>query len=113
MIAMSCAKCRPIQFFLYWLGPAPPPSPVLHLLSLHTPESQSALVSQLGAASQVPSPHCRPSLHSVELSQGSPQALWPCLAAEQPGKSGGHSPFAMQRAGAGSRGDRGGGAWLS
>src|SRR6188768_1717420 len=104
MMAMSCAKWSPSQFFLNLLEAAAP-SGGLHLLSLQVPDSQSALVSQLGAASQVPSLHCKPSLHSVELSHAWPQSLLPCFTpAPQPGKSGGHSPFAIQRAGAGSPG---------
>src|SRR6478752_1483011 len=104
MTAMSCAKCRPSQFFLYLLLGALP-SPGLHLLSVHSPDSQSALVSQLGGVSQVPSlPHAKPCLHSVEFSHGSPQALCPCTVPEQPGKSGGHSSFATQRAGGASPG---------
>src|SRR6187402_2142469 len=100
MIAMSCAKCRPIQFFLNFAPPLLSPAPTLHLLSTHEPESQSASFSQAGAASHVPSLHIRPSLHSIELSQATPQSLLPRTEPPQPGKFGGHSSLATQRVGA-------------
>src|SRR4051794_40596105 len=103
MMAMSCAKWRPIQFFLY--GAVAGPSSALHLLSTHEPEVQSASVSQAGAAAHTPSSHSKPSLHSTEASQEVPASLLPCFAPPpQPGKSGGHSSLATQRAGAASPG---------
>src|SRR4051794_17282943 len=90
----------PSQFFLYECE-GPPPSPPLHLLSTQVPVWQSALVSHAAAASHVPSLHSRPSLHSPAPSQAWPHSLVPCLDLSwQPGKSGGHSSLATQRAGA-------------
>src|SRR5450631_3066362 len=114
-MAMSCAKCRPSQFFLKACDVAlPASSPTLHFLSTHEPDSQSAFVSQAGAASQVPSLHSKPSLHSVELSQATPQSLLP-RALElraQPGNSGGHSSLGSQRTGASAPGYAGGASVL-
>src|SRR5450432_2829500 len=114
-MAMSCAKWRPIQFFLKACEVTlPPSSPTLHFFSTHMPDSQSAFVSQLGAASHVPSLHSKPSLHSVELSQATPQSLLPRILEPlaQPGKSGGHSSLASQRTGASAPGYAGGAAEL-
>src|SRR6187402_285061 len=100
MMAMSWAKCRPIQFFLNLEAPPLSLAPTLHLFSTHEPDSQSASFSHAGADSHVPSLHMRPSLHSIELSQATPQSLLPRTEPPQPGKFGGHSSLATQRAGA-------------
>src|SRR5689334_8009770 len=72
-----------------------------HRPSTQAPTEQSALVLQLGACSQVPSVQSRPSLHSLELLQVPPQSTLPRAAPffPQPGKFGGQSSFAEQRAG--------------
>src|SRR5687768_11492261 len=95
---------RPSQFFLNC--PAAPGTSLTmsHLPSVQTPVVQSESLSHEGAAWHVPSSQSRPALHSVEFAQEAPQSAPPrapsFFSPPQPGKSGGHSSFAAQRAGA-------------
>src|SRR5687767_3863476 len=104
----------PIQFFLYGAVGADASQGRSHEPLTQSPVSQSAFVSQLGAVWHVPS-HSSPDLHSVELLHSAPQSLLPRAHSSgffspQPGKSGGQSPLASQRAGGSSSPNDGGSA---
>src|SRR5688572_17211261 len=112
-MAKSCATWIPNQFFLNGAVGVLASQGRSHEPLTQSPVSQSLLVSQLGAVWHVAS-HRRPDLHSVELLHSSPQSLLPRAHSSgffspQPGKSGGQSPVASQRAG-GSPSEKDGGS---